>query len=405
MRRWLALSLALILVASSAAANVVSDWNETGIEILTASKIAGPRRARLSTAITMSEIAAFDALNAIHPRYAPYAFKDHAPDGASELAAASQAAFRVFVTIEPDQADKLAAANDAVLSKVADAASREAGVAVGEASAKAILAARQDDQFDPGHDLALPSPGPGVYQKTSEGDLFLPYFSRMRTFALKNSAQFHLPPPPPLDSPQFLRDLAEVRERGGADRPHTPDDIAIAKFHEPAGFYPWNAIGRQAATAANLDPLDTARALALLDIALADALSAGFESKYAYMFWRPLTAIRAGGAEFGHPEILPDPNWKSLIEAPMFPEYPCMHCVVGAAGRTVLQALFPDGLAFTVKSGGASPRSFRNFAQYAEEESESRILGGVHFRWSYYAGDALGQQVAGEALKLMAPQK
>ena len=82
-----------------------------------------------------------------------------------------------------------------------------------------------------------------------------------------------------------------------------------------------------------------------------------------------------------------------------------MHCVVGAAGRTVLQALFPGGLAFTVKSGGASPRSFRSFAQYAEEESESRILGGVHFRWSYYAGDALGQQVAGEALKLMAPQK
>jgi hypothetical protein len=33
---------------------------------------------------------------------------------------------------------------------------------------------------------------------------------------------------------------------------------------------------------------------------------------------------------------------------------------------------------------------------YAEEEAESRIPGGVHFRWSYHAG---------EAMKLMAPAK
>jgi hypothetical protein len=29
----------------------------------------------------------------------------------------------------------------------------------------------------------------------------------------------------------------------------------------------------------------------------------------------------------------------------------------------------------------------------------------VHFRWSYYAGDALGREVAAEAMKLMAPAK
>jgi hypothetical protein len=253
-----------------------------------------------------------------------------------------------------DQAEKLGAVNEAVLATVTDAASRDAGVAVGEAPAKAILAARQDDQFDPSSDFALPPPGPRVYQNL-RGRSGSAVFFRGRALS-----RFHRPRSsirrrgPPLDSPQFLRDLAEVRDRGGAEKPHTPEEIAVAKFHEPPGFYPWNAIGRQAATAAKLDSLDTARTFALLDIALADALSAGFESKYSYLFWRPLTAIRAGGAGFGHSEIAPDPNWNSLIEAPLFPEYPCMHCAVGAAGRTVLEALFPVGLAFSVASGATS---------------------------------------------------
>jgi hypothetical protein len=102
MRRLLGFSLALLLAAGPAGANVVSDWNKTGIETLKASKWEGPRRIRIVIAVTMSEIAAFDALNAIHPRYAPYAYKDRAPPGASEVSAASQAAFRVLATIAPD---------------------------------------------------------------------------------------------------------------------------------------------------------------------------------------------------------------------------------------------------------------------------------------------------------------
>jgi hypothetical protein len=392
------------VAACPACGNVVGDWNKTAIETLKAGNWEGPRRIRIVIAVTMSEIAAFDALNAIDPRYVPYAYKDRAPPGASEIAAASQAAFRVLATIAPDQAVKLQATNEAVLATVGDAASREAGVAVGEASAKAILAARRDDQFDRTSDFALPPPGPGVYRKTSEGELALPHFSRMRPFALATSAQFHVPPPPPLDSPQFLRDLAEVREKGAAGERRDAEDVAIAKFHEPSGFYPWNDIGRQAAAAGKLDLLDTARVLALLDIAMTDTLAASFESKYSYLFWRPLTAIQAGGAGFGHPEIAPDPNWKSVIEAPMFPEYPCMHCAGGGAARTVLEALLPGGVGFTV-TGGSAPRVNNGFRQYAAEETEARILGGVHFRWSTFAGDALGQEVAQTAMKLMAPTK
>jgi hypothetical protein len=117
-----------------------------------------------------------------------------------------------------------------------------------------------------------------------------------------------------------------------------------------------------------------------------------------------VTAIRAGGAGFGRPEISADPSWTPRIETPPFPEYPCNHCAVGAASRTALDNLFPDPSSFTVVVSGQGARTYRDFRQYETEEAESRILGGVHFRWSVVAGRALGEQVAKAALKLMRPQ-
>ena len=141
--------------------------------------------------------------------------------------------------------------------------------------------------------------------------------------------------------------------------------------------------------------------MALLTIALEDSVAIGFGTKYLYNFWLAVTAIHAGGARFGHPEILADPSWKPRIETPAFPEYPCNHCAVGAAARTVLDGVFPDPFAYTVAIAGQGARTYRDFRQYETEETELRIVGGVHFRWSAVAGEALGEQVGKAALKLM----
>jgi hypothetical protein len=53
--------------------------------------------------------------------------------------------------------------------------------------------------------------------------------------------------------------------------------------------------------------------------------------------------------------------------------------------------------------GGGKSRSFRDFRQFAEEEAESRVLGGVHYRWSVVAGRAQGVAVSHVDMTLLAP--
>lgn len=395
-----ALSITLAVAAHPARADVVTEWNEAAIDTLRAAKILSIRQTR---ALAMMHIAMFDAVNAIDPRFNPYVYRAPAPAGASQAAAASEAAFKVLSSLAPAQSVAFTARNDAVLAALADPAARSAGVTVGDAAAEAILADRRNDGFDETVDPYSAPASPGVYQPTSADPMFPTRFPRMRPFGLKSSDQLRLPPPPPLDSPQFLRDLAEVRDQGDADKPHAPQYVEIAKFHAPPGFLPWNDIARKAASARELPLVERARIFALLNIVLSDALQASFDSKSTYQFWRPQTAIRAGGAGFGHGEITADGNWKSLIPAPMFAEYPCMHCTVGKAASTVLDQLVPDMPELKVTGGGGSTRTFRSYDQYAAEEAESRIMGGVHYRWSAIAGVGLGLEVSKADMGLLAP--
>ena len=62
-------------------------------------------------------------------------------------------------------------------------------------------------------------------------------------------------------------------------------------------------------------------------MAAADALIAVFDAKYAYNFWRPVTAIRNGDLS-GNDAIERDAAWVPFIETPMHPEYPCAHCII-----------------------------------------------------------------------------
>ena len=388
----------MAVLSIEARASVVEDGNRAAIETFEAAKFS-PIAATRGLAILQAAV--FDAVNACEPRYAPYLYRGPAPAGASAKAAGIEAAYRVLAALAPSQTDALAVKSAAALAAVADPKARSLGVEVGDAAAKAVLDARSDDGFDDGFDPPPGPGGPGVYQPTSPGAKFPGRFPKMRPFGLTAASQFRLPPPPPLDSPQFVRDLLEVRAKGDARATPSPEHDAIAVFHAKAGFRPWNEIARNASEAHKLDLVDAARLFALLNFALSDSFEASFESKNAYAFWRPQTAIQLGGKDFGHAEIAADPGWKSVIPAPPFAEYPCMHCAIGAAGQRVLETLLPDSPAFSV--GGEKGRRFRGFRDYAEEEAESRVLGGVHFRWSVVAGEAQGRLVADEDLKLLAP--
>jgi MYXO-CTERM domain-containing protein len=124
-----------------------------------------------------------------------------------------------------------------------------------------------------------------------------------------------------------------------------------------------------------------------------------WSAKYAYGFWRPVTSINSP-VDDGNPDTTADPegDWLPLLETPNHPEYVSGHSATGAAGAAVLAAWFGDSNSFAVTSetlvGAAYTRSFTRFSDAAQENADSRIYGGIHYRFSNEAGLALGEKVA-----------
>ena len=152
------------------------------------------------------------------------------------------------------------------------------------------------------------------------------------------------------------------------------------------------AAGGQATTAESL--LQNARRFAQLNLALADAGIAAWDTKYAYQSWRPVTAIRLAGGDH-NPATQADSTWQSYLETPAHPDYVSGHSTFSGAAAAVLTQSF--GLRqFSVTSldlPGQS-RSFQSFDQAASEAGMSRIYGGIHTQSANQAGQRLGRNVA-----------
>jgi hypothetical protein len=129
---------------------------------------------------------------------------------------------------------------------------------------------------------------------------------------------------------------------------------------------------------------------------MADGFVAGWNTRYHYNFWRPVTAIRAADTD-GNPDTVADPAWDTFLNTPPIPDYPSTHSVLGAAAATVLaEVLGADRLAFTMTSGApfaGIARSFTSFSQAAQENAESRVYAGIHFRTACRDGIALGGKI------------
>lgn len=218
------------------------------------------------------------------------------------------------------------------------------------------------------------------------------------------SAEFLRPPPPPsLDSELYARDVNEIRRLGSADSTsRTTEQTEIAKFWScfsytstPAGH--WNQIlSGILRNRAGTDYLFSARAYALLNLALADAGIAAWDCKYHYEFWRPVQAIRQSDQD-KNPDTVIDPNWSSLLEAPPHPEYVSGHSTFSAAGaRMLAHVLGTDSIDFvaTSETYPDAPRRFSSLWECALECGISRIYGGIHYGFSSRAGLELGSQVA-----------
>ncbi len=374
-------------------------------------------------AAAMMHLAMHDAINAIDPRYRSYAF-DANGRGADPLAAAAQAAFVIAHDQYPGQRDQWELLRHKSMMHVRDARSRDAGIALGEAAAQAVLAKRAGDRWDNTAAYTFHPMAPGVYAEFSEhsgtpqGFVFGAGWAVVEPFALKSPAQFRSPPPPAISSAEYASAYDEVRTVGRFDsKTRTPDQTHLALWWKEFAESSHNRLARQLVLDEEPDLWKSARLFALLNVSIMDAYIGVFDSKFFYNHWRPYTAIR-WAAHDGNPRTRPDPDWNNTHRHTYaFPSYPSAHGSACASAMTVFADTFGDRRWFrmvTPQVDAAGPlsekipmrpatRSFDSFSGAARECAGSRVYLGIHFRYDSIEGNRLGTRIGQYVVRTLLP--
>jgi len=384
----------LIVVAILArpvfAADVVIDWNQEANASVLEAKVYPFAATRVMAIV---HTAMFDAINSIEGHYTPYKFRVSAPAGASPQAAGAAAAHASLVALFPEQKAALDKAYRESLAQIPGSAGKTAGISVGEEVAAKVLAWRASDGADVPNTYR-PVTTPGAYVSTT-----LPVGSQwgnVTPWVMEKATQFHPGPPPALISAEWASDYNEIKELGGKkSTKRTPEQTEMARFWTITGPQSFDPIVRQLAGGSGRSLSQNARLFALVEMAVADSYIAVFEAKYAYNFWRPVTAIRNGDID-GNDATVRDPSWEPLVDTPLHPEYPCAHCINSGTARAVLEAEFgtgPNPLTMTSATAPGAVHKWPNIEAYAEEVSMARIYGGLHYRNSTRVGKAMGKKI------------
>ena len=404
MWKHLLFALAIGTTHSHAAASPVTFWNSVAGQAFAPTQGTNPVGQSRTYAILHASI--HDALNAIDPRYVAYTPGLAQDRGASPAAAIAAASRLVLTTLIPDQSDFLRTAYTESLATIADGPAKIRGVALGEAAAQLILQRREQDLADRSNDpVFVPRPGPGEYQFTEPFNFAVsPGWGRVTPFAIVLK-DHELGGPLALSSARYTRDFEIVKEIGRLDsRTRTAEESEIARFWYEDSPLSWNRITNTVVRRQNLDLWQTARAFALVNFAIADAYIAGFDAKYEFRFWRPITAIENAGSD-GNDRTEPDADWQPFLVTPPVPDYPSTHSLVGAAAAEVLIDLFGDRICFETTSStlpGVS-RSFRGFSEAAEENGDARVFAGIHFPHAVRDGHRQGRSIGRAVGKLLPP--
>jgi hypothetical protein len=390
-------------VAHRTHSNAVTDWNAIALDAFAPTEGTNPMAQSRTFAILHASI--HDALNAIDRRFKAYTPGLAAARGASVDAAVAAAAREVLVTLVPDQAALVDAAYGRALMTLHEGQAKTSGIATGRAAAWATLTRRQSDGFEAAtQPVYVPESGPGEYQFTAPFNFAAqPGWGRVQPFIIDLKEDV-LDGPQSLSSAKYAPDLAYVKAIGHiASTTPTPEQSEIAQFWYEDSPLGWNRITNAVVRQEGLDPWEAARAFALVNFAMADGFIAGFDAKYRFHFWRPVTGIHEAATD-GNPLTEADPTWQPLLTTPPVPDYPSTHTVLGAAAAEVLSELFGDEVRYSATSltlPGVT-RHFEGFSMAARENGLSRIYAGIHFRHAvrdgHRQGRSIGQAVS-EALE------
>ncbi len=389
------LSTALLLSPAAALAQqgAVAQWHAHAQTLVAA--FTGRGNAAQGYTMALIQVAVYDATVAVrgsvsnHKRsYEPFIADIVAPAGADLNAAIATAAFSVGyerVNSNPTARANYRNAYAAYIAAIPDGQAKTHGIAVGEATARAVLAARSNDNFYNGAVYTNPAADPGVWQAvptatpyaTAGANDYAMAFTMPLTAASPDARR--IKPPSRLTSGKYRRDFEETKAYGSlASSARAPAMTNVVQFWTESGFTLWSRNVRDIVTARGLNEFEAARALAAFSVATGDAMLACFESKYAHMFWRPWQAIQRAEP--------PDPAWTPAVRA-NHPEYPAGHgCYAGSATK-VLQLLFGD-FAVTLTSTGAQvagwpvvpSAAFDSLDEINDDNANARVWGGLHWR-------------------------
>ena len=275
------------------------------------------------------------------------------------------------------------------------------GETVGQAVGNAIIALRANDGSTTYVDFE-PGTAAGDWQPTAPAfaPALDPQWANLTPWAMTSDSQFDPAGPPALTSQQWADAVNQVESLGAVNSTtRTAAETTLAKFWNdgigtdtPSGH--WNAIAQTVAQQEGDSLVDDARLFAELDVSMADAGIATWNTKYLYDTWRPITVIQSGG-DGVNPDVTADPTWTSLLTNPNFPEYVSGHSAFSMAAATVLDSFFGDNVTFTTTEPTTTlSLTYTSFEQAATDAGMSRLYGGIHFLFSIQDGWTVGQEVA-----------
>jgi hypothetical protein len=214
---------------------------------------------------------------------------------------------------------------------------------------------------------------PWMSMETPKRPPMLPLFGKVKTFLFDSATAVSLRPgpPPSTGSAQFRAETEEVYR---VSSKATRDQLRMVHFWADGIATPtppghWNAIAAADFIGRQFSEVRWARNLALLNMSLMDAAIVCWDTKYFYFNPRPSQV---------------DPRIKTLTGLPNFPAYISGHSTFSGAAAAILGHIIPERSAA--------------YTAMAKEASESRILGGLHFRSDCEVGMQVGERIGGFAV-------
>lgn len=288
--------------------------------------------------LAMVHGAIYDAVNAIDGGHEPYLDDlPSAPSTASKAAAVATAAHDVLVALPPGSAAVTASVDGLYADSLAaiDAGpAKDAGIAIGQAAAAAMIANRSTDGRFVGTGLWPIGTLPGEWRPLSLAPAanVWAWVANVTPFTMNSTDQFRTEGPYDLASPEYAAEFNQVKRLGSNAVPtaRTEAQTSLAGFVSGNPFGMYNGGLREIAAANGLSTTEQALLFVKTTMSTADALIGCWDDKEHWLFWRPQTAIRLADQD-GNPDTVADPDWTAQFTNPGYPDHPSgYNCVAGS---------------------------------------------------------------------------